>query len=218
MKSKMNLPNKLTVVRLIMVPIFMVVMLLPVFGNYSVEVNMILNVVGALLFIAASFTDMLDGKIARKHNLVTDFGKFMDPLADKFMVIGALLCIFFNASMAGNKIMSIVYFFALVIIFFRELAVTSIRLVASSSGGVVIAANMLGKIKTVTQIVAISSAMLEPVLWRVVNMIAGKALIHEMMINYPPITLVATIVTIYFTIHSGINYIVGAWKYLDPEK
>ena len=218
MKSKMNLPNKLTVVRLIMVPIFMVVMLLPVFGNYSVEVNMILNVVGALLFIAASFTDMLDGKIARKHNLVTDFGKFMDPLADKFMVIGALLCIFFNASMAGNKIMSIVYFFALVIIFFRELAVTSIRLVASSSGGVVIAANMLGKIKTVTQIVAISSAMLEPVLWRVVNMIAGKALIPEMMINYPPITLVSTVVTIYFTIHSGINYIVGAWKYLDPEK
>ena len=218
MKSKMNLPNKLTVLRLIMVPIFMVVMLLPVFGSFSLETNMTLNVVGAFLFIAASFTDMLDGKIARKHNLVTDFGKFMDPLADKFMVIGALLCIFFNASMSGNTIMSTVFFFALVIIFFRELAVTSIRLVASSSGGVVIAANMLGKIKTVTQIVAISSAMLEPVLWRVVNMIAGKDLIPELMINYPPITLVATIVTIYFTIHSGINYIVGAWKYLDPEK
>ena len=218
MKSKMNLPNKLTVLRLIMVPIFMVVMLLPVFGSFSLETNMILNVVGALLFIAASFTDMLDGKIARKHNLVTDFGKFMDPLADKFMVIGALLCIFFNASMSGNTIMSTVFFFALVIIFFRELAVTSIRLVASSSGGVVIAANMLGKIKTVTQIVAISSAMLEPVLWRVVNMIAGKAIIPELMINYPPLTLVSTVVTIYFTIHSGINYIVGAWKFLDPEK
>ena len=218
MKSKMNLPNKLTVLRLIMVPIFMVVMLLPVFGSFSLETNMILNVVGALLFIAASFTDMLDGKIARKHNLVTDFGKFMDPLADKFMVIGALLCIFFNASMSGNTIMSTVFFFALVIIFFRELAVTSIRLVASSSGGVVIAANMLGKIKTVTQIVAISSAMLEPVLWRVVNMIAGKAIIPELMISYPPLTLVSTVITIYFTIHSGINYIVGAWKFLDPEK
>ena len=218
MKSEMNLPNKLTVVRLIMVPIFMVVMLLPVFGSFTLETNMILNVVGALLFIAASFTDMLDGKIARKYNLVTDFGKFMDPLADKFMVIGALLCIFFNSSMSGNKIMSTVFFFALVIIFFRELAVTSIRLVASSSGGVVIAANMLGKIKTVTQIVAISSAMLEPVLWRVVNMLAGKTLIPEVMISYPPITLVSTVVTIYFTIHSGINYIAGAWKYLDPEK
>ena len=218
MKSKMNLPNKLTVLRLIMVPIFMVVMLLPVFGSFSLETNMILNVVGAFLFIAASFTDMLDGKIARKYNLVTDFGKFMDPLADKFMVIGALLCIFFNSSMSGNKIMSTVFFFALVIIFFRELAVTSIRLVASSSGGVVIAANLLGKIKTVTQIVAISSAMLEPVLWRVVNMIVGKDLIPELVINYPPITLVSTAITIYFTIHSGINYIVGAWKYLDPEK
>ena len=218
MKSKMNLPNKLTVLRLIMVPIFMVVMLLPVFGEYSIETNMIINVIGAFLFIAASFTDMLDGKIARKNNLVTDFGKFMDPLADKFMVIGALICIFFNSAMSGNKIMSTVYFFALVIILFRELAVTSIRLVASSSGGVVIAANMLGKIKTVTQIIAISSAMLEPVLWRVINMIAGQNIIPEVMINYPPITLVSTVVTIYFTIHSGINYIAGAWKYLDPEK
>ena len=218
MKSKMNLPNKLTVLRLIMVPIFMAVMLLPVLGSFSLETTMILNVIGAFLFIAASVTDMLDGKIARKHNLVTDFGKFMDPLADKFMVIGALICIFFEASMSGNKVMSTVFFFALVIILFRELAVTSIRLVASSSGGVVIAANMLGKIKTVTQIVAISSAMLEPVLWRSINMIAGVAVIPETMITYPPITLVSTVVTIYFTIHSGINYIAGAWKYLDPEK
>ena len=218
MISKMNLPNKLTVLRLIMVPIFMVVMLLPVFGDFSLVEEMILNVIGAFLFIAASITDMLDGKIARKHNLVTDFGKFMDPLADKFMVIGALLCIFFNASMSGNKVMSTVFFFALVIIFFRELAVTSIRLVASSSGGVVIAANMLGKIKTVTQIVAISSAMLEPVLINVVGMLVGEGSVPEIVLNYPPITLASTIVTIYFTIHSGINYIVGAWKYLDPEK
>ena len=215
----MNLPNKLTVLRLIMVPIFMVVMLLPVFVDFHNEtVNTVLNIAGVLLFIIASLTDMLDGKIARKNNLVTDFGKFMDPLADKFMVIGAMLCIFYSNSVAGHKAVATLYFITLIVVIFRELAVTSIRLVASSSGGVVIAANMLGKIKTVTQIVAISSAMLEPVLWRVVNMIAGKDLIPELMINYPPITLVATIVTIYFTIHSGINYIVGAWKYLDPEK
>ncbi len=218
MKSKMNLPNKLTVLRLIMVPIFMIVMLLPVFINFNTITDMILSVVGAFLFIAAAYTDMLDGKIARRDGLVTDFGKFMDPLADKFMVIGALLCIFFKASMSGNKVMSTVFFFALVIIFFRELAVTSIRLVASSSGGVVIAANMLGKIKTVTQIVAISSAMLEPVLIKVIGMIIGENLIPEFILNYPPLTLVSTLVTIHFTIHSGINYIVGAWKYLDPEK
>lgn len=218
MKSKMNLPNRLTVLRLIMVPIFMAVMLLPTFADFSEITDMILTVVSAALFIAASITDMLDGKIARRDGLVTDFGKFLDPLADKFMVIGALLCIFFNSSMSGNKVMSTVFFFSLVVVFFRELAVTSIRLVASSSGGVVIAANMLGKIKTVTQIVAICSALLEPVLIRIIGMLIGEGSIPEVVLNYPPLTLVSTVVMIYFTIHSGINYIVGAWKYLDPEK
>ena len=218
MKSKMNLPNRLTVLRLIMVPIFMVVMLLPAFADFSDVTDMILTVVSAALFIAASITDMLDGKIARRDGLVTDFGKFLDPLADKFMVIGALLCIFYNSSISGNKVMSTVFFFSLVVVFFRELAVTSIRLVASSSGGVVIAANMLGKIKTVTQIVAICSALLEPVLIRIIGMLIGEGSIPEVVLNYPPLTLTSTVVMIYFTIHSGINYIVGAWKYLDPEK
>ena len=218
MKSKMNLPNRLTVLRLIMVPIFMAVMLLPAFADFSDVIDMILTVVGAFLFIAASITDMLDGKIARRDGLVTDFGKFLDPLADKFMVIGALLCIFFNSSMSGNKVMSTVFFFSLVVVFFRELAVTSIRLVASSSSGVVIAANMLGKIKTVTQIVAICSALLEPVLIRIIGMLIGEGSIPEVVLNYPPLTLVSTVVMMYFTVHSGINYIVGAWKYLDPEK
>ena len=218
MKSRMNLPNRLTVLRLIMVPIFMAVMLLPSFADFSDVIDMILTVVGAFLFIAASITDMLDGKIARRDGLVTDFGKFLDPLADKFMVIGALLCIFFNSSMSGNKVMSTVFFFSLVVVFFRELAVTSIRLVASSSSGVVIAANMLGKIKTVTQIVAICSALLEPVLIRVIGMLIGEGSIPEVVLNYPPLTLVSTVVMMYFTVHSGINYIVGAWKYLDPEK
>ena len=214
----MNLPNRLTVLRLIMVPIFMAVMLLPSFADFSDVIDMILTVVGAFLFIAASITDMLDGKIARRDGLVTDFGKFLDPLADKFMVIGALLCIFFNSSMSGNKVMSTVFFFSLVVVFFRELAVTSIRLVASSSSGVVIAANMLGKIKTVTQIVAICSALLEPVLIRVIGMLIGEGSIPNVVLNYPPLTLVSTVVMMYFTVHSGINYIVGAWKYLDPEK
>ena len=214
----MNLPNRLTVLRLIMVPIFMAVMLLPSFADFSDVIDMILTVVGAFLFIAASITDMLDGKIARRDGLVTDFGKFLDPLADKFMVIGALLCIFFNSSMSGNMGMATVFFFSLVVGFFRELAVTSIRLVASSSSGVVIAANMLGKIKTVTQIVAICSALLEPVLIRVIGMLIGAGSIPGVVLNYPPLTLVSTVVMMYFTVHSGINYIVGAWKYLDPEK
>jgi len=206
----MNLPNKLSVLRLIMVPIFMVVMLLPVFTDFKPLVDTILTLVGAFLFIAASLTDMLDGKIARKYNLVTDFGKFIDPLADKFMVIGALMCIFFTN--AGNIRMFTLYFVALVVVVFRELAVTAIRLIAASSKEkVVIAANMLGKLKTVTQIVAICAAIIEPVLYSALGA-------NIQLLGFAPITLVTTVLMIYLTIHSGINYIVGAWKYLDPQK
>ena len=216
---KMNLPNKLTVLRLIMVPIFMVIMLIPVLANLSPVADTVLTLIGAFLFIAASLTDMLDGKIARKYNLVTDFGKFLDPLADKFMVIGALVCIFLKSAFSGNKIMTTVYFFSLVIIIFRELAVTSIRLVAASSKEkVVIAANMLGKIKTVTQIIAICAALIEPVVLSLIEGASDKFSVPSILMNYPPLTSIFTILMIYFTIHSGINYIAGAWKYLDPEK
>ncbi len=209
--SKMNLPNKLTVIRLIMVPIFMVVMLLPTFVQFGKLTDNILTVVGVLLFIVASLTDMLDGKIARKHNLVTDFGKFMDPLADKFMVIGAMLCIFYTNSVKGSREVATLYFFTLIVVIFRELAVTSIRLVASSSSGVVIAANWMGKVKTVTQIVAVCAAIIEPMLWSAFN-------VGGFVASFPPITFVTTVVTVYLTIHSGLNYIIGAWKYLDPQK
>lgn len=207
----MNLPNKLTVIRLIMVPIFMVVMLIPAFAELSTAADVALNIAGVALFIIASFTDMLDGKIARKHNLVTDFGKFLDPLADKFMVIGAMICIFYNNSVAGNKNLATLYIFALIIVVFRELAVTSIRLVASSSGGVVIAANKLGKFKTVTQIVAVCAAIIEP-------MIYSAAGVEGLVASFPPLTFVMTLLMMIFTVISGINYIAGAWKYLDPEK
>ena len=207
---KLNLPNKLSVLRLILVPIFMAVMLIPVFTEFSSTVDTVLTLIGALIFIIASFTDMLDGKIARKYNLVTDFGKFLDPLADKFMVIGAMLCILF--ANAGNIAMFTLYFFALVIVVFRELAVTSIRLVAASSKEkVVIAANMLGKLKTVTQIVAICAAIIEPVIYSAFSL-------KVELLGFPPLTLVTTVLMMYLTIHSGINYIVGAWKYLDPQK
>ena len=210
---KMNLPNKLSVLRLIMVPIFMVVMLLPVFTSFPETVDMILTLSGAVLFIAASITDMLDGKIARKYNLITDFGKFLDPLADKFMVIGAMFCIFFTSR--DNLTMFTIYFFALLIVVFRELAVTSIRLVASSSGGVVIAANILGKMKTVMQIIAICAAIIEPVIY---SALANVVTLPQWILTYPPLTIATMILMTYLTIHSGINYIVGAWKYLDPQK
>ena len=215
----MNLPNKLTVVRLIMVPIFMAVMLVPIFVPFqNAAVDMYLNLAGVVIFILAAVTDFLDGKIARKNNLVTDFGKFLDPLADKFMVIGAMLCIFLANCMeeVGSRPLAILFFAALVVVIFRELAVTSIRLVASSSKGVVIAANFLGKFKTVTQIVAVCAAIIEPILWRfLITIFSMEA---KFLLAFPPITFIATILSIYLTIHSGLNYIIGAWKYLDPEK
>ncbi len=208
---KMNLPNKLTVLRLCMVPVFMAVMLVPCFAHLTVTQNAILQFIGMLLFALASITDMLDGKIARKYNLVTDFGKFLDPLADKFMVIGAVLCLFFYNATVGSTPLATLYFFALVIVVFRELAVTSIRLIASSKQGVVIAANMLGKVKTVTQIIAVISAMVEPNIYALLG-------VDGFVTQYPPVTFIMTAVMMVLTVISGINYITGAWKYLDPQK
>lgn len=132
----MNLPNKLTLLRIAIVP-FMIATLLIDFPLHFF--------VSGLLFGAASLTDYFDGKIAREKNLITDFGKFADPLADKILVISCLVC--FVAMKLCDPVL-------VIIVLFREFAITSIRLVAASSGRV-IAANMWGKVKTVTQIIAI---------------------------------------------------------------
>ena len=198
---KMNLPNKLTVLRLILVPIFVVIMM--------VSTALWASAVGLALFIIASLTDMLDGKIARKHGLVTDFGKFMDPLADKFMVIGAMFVILHRAlSVYSDKLFANVFFWAFMIVIFRELAVTSIRLVVSGSSGIVGAANMLGKIKTCTQIACVICCIAEPVIYGLL----------EMETDFLPVSLVTAGLMLIFTLWSGINYIASYWKYLDPEK
>lgn len=132
----MNLPNKLTVGRIVLVPFFVTALLI----DFPFS-----NIVALIIFIAASLTDLFDGKIARKRNLVTDFGKFADPLADKILVLAALLCF------VQNGLCDCV---AVIIVLFREFAVTSIRLIAASKGEVV-AANIWGKVKTVTQMIAI---------------------------------------------------------------
>ncbi len=131
----MNLPNKLTLARILLVPFFVAALLIDFPLN---------NLAALLIFIAASLTDMLDGKIARKQGLITDFGKFADPLADKILVISALLC-FVQLGLCDCV--------AVIIVLFREFAITSIRLIAASKGKV-IAANMWGKVKTVTQMVS----------------------------------------------------------------
>ena len=201
---KMNLPNKLTVLRLCMVPAIIIVLLLPV--------TWITNVLGALIFLAASLTDMFDGKIARERGLVTDFGKFLDPLADKFMVIAAIMAIIYRS--ADNALIFNIFMPLLIITVFRELAVASIRLVASTTAGVVVAANMLGKIKTVSQIVCIMAVLLEPVLGLVITCFFPSFNIF----SYYPVTCASALVTLVFTVWSGVVYIRSYWKYLDPEK
>ena len=207
----LNVPNMLSLLRCLMVPLFMAAII------FMKDIAIWGRVVPAIVFALTAITDMLDGKIARKYNLITNFGKFIDPLADKFMVIGAMFCILFTNK--DNLAMFTILFFALLIVVFREMAVTSIRLVAASGKEkVVIAANMLGKLKTVMQIIAICAAILEPVIIKIVGLFLGEGSIAEQLIKYPPLTIVTMALMTYLTIHSGINYIVGAWKYLDPQK
>lgn len=208
---KMNLPNKLTVLRLCLVPVILIVGFMP----GTVIPFYISCTICAFLFIGTAITDMLDGKIARRDGLITDFGKFLDPVADKFMVIGALFVILYK--FPELKLLMI---FTLIVVVFRELAVTSMRLVVSTGEGIVIAANNLGKIKTVSQIVAISTVFLEPVVQLVAKWIAelitGKELFWSTRVI--PLTYITIIFSLVMTVWSGINYIKSYWKYLDPEK
>ena len=202
---KMNLPNKLSVLRLCLVPVLLIVGMLP----ESILPLYAWCIVCAVLFIATSITDMLDGKIARKYNLITDFGKFIDPVADKFMVIGTMFVVLYKF-----ENLRVLMILALVIVVFRELAVTSMRLVVSTGANIVIAANSLGKIKTVSQIVAICTVFIEPLLqW------GARAVMHaDWRTDIVPLTWITMIFMMFMTVWSGINYIKAYWKYLDPEK
>ncbi len=211
--KKMNLPNKLTILRLCLVPVILLVGMLTPKNNGSLWFY-ISSVICAVVFIAASVTDMLDGKIARRDGLITDFGKFMDPVADKFMVIGALFVILYKFPN-----LQIIMIATLIIVVFRELAVTAIRMVVASEN-VVVAANNLGKIKTVTQIIAISTVFLEPVLQYVVKLIAQAVMGETLMwrTDIIPLSWATIALSLVMTLWSGINYLKSYWKYLDPEK
>ena len=207
----MNLPNKLSVLRMIMVPIFVIVMMI-VPDPWG-------SIVGVALFIIASLTDMLDGKIARKHNLITNFGKFMDPVADKFMVIGTLMALLFRMvrpdiyGLPYGNLFTILFFVAVVVIIFRELAITSLRLVLVNSTGTVVAAKMLGKIKTVSQIACICMLMIEPLVDALITKLAGDWFLAGVY----PISLALIAVMTVFTLWSGLDYIKGAWGSISTD-
>lgn len=134
----MNLPNKLTMFRVILIPFFVFFLLAPYFEGYG-------NYVAVAIFIVASLTDLLDGKIARKYNLVTNFGKFMDPLADKLLVCSAMICLIELGLLPA---------WIVIIIIAREFIISGFRLIASDNG-VVIAASYWGKFKTTFQMLMV---------------------------------------------------------------
>ncbi len=185
----MNLPNKITVSRILLIPVFLVIMLADFSWGEMTLLGVTLPVshfVGALLFILASTTDWVDGYFARKYNLVTDLGKFLDPLADKLLVSAALV-VLVNYDMASAWIT--------IVIISREFAVTGLRAILAG-GGEVVAANMLGKIKTWAQIVAISALLLHNMIFQLVGLPFGK---------------IALWVALIFTIWSG-------WDYFNKNK
>ncbi len=195
----MNLPNKLTVLRIVLVP-FMVAAILIEFPFHYL--------VAGLIFGAASLTDYFDGKIARERKLITNFGKFADPIADKILVVSALVC-FLSKGLCDPVI--------ILIVLFREFVVTSVRLSAASQGKVV-AANMWGKAKTVSQIIAIVGVFVLQVLLEVLEYLtSGLSLPLLELSTYLKYTFLEGVffnigevmlwISVVFAVISGVKYV-----------
>ena len=192
----MNLPNKLTLLRFLLVPVFMVFMYID--NPYS-------YLIGLVVFAVASFTDFLDGNIARKYNMVTDFGKFMDPLADKLLTTVALIYLCLNG---------MCHEIVICIVLAREFAVSGIRLIAAANpaGSKVIAAGMMGKAKTVFQMVASMLGLLAMALFAMGVM--GAEVYAWMSL----VTNVLMWIMAVLTVVSGMQYIVPNFDLIKNAK
>ena len=192
----MNLPNKLTVFRVVLIPVFILFLL-----NYYIPYHMVWALI---VFAAASVTDWFDGRIARKRNLITTFGKFLDPLADKLLVMTALICFTFERWIDP---------IAVIIILAREFMVTGLRLVVANEG-VVVAAGIWGKLKTAFTMIAIIAIMILQIIfpapkgspdfnWGTPLFLANAILIW---------------IAVILTVVSGAIYLKAYWKYIDSSK
>lgn len=198
----MNLPNKLSLLRIILIP-FTMLFMLPIkiysfeptgWNNFISEHGLL---IAAIFFIIASLTDMLDGKIARKYNLITNLGKFLDSLADKMLVIAVLI-----AFVELHRVSA----WFLMIIVLRELAVTGIRLLASNQG-VVMAAKMIGKIKTTIQMIAIIYLMFEPTICKIAGVTYFE---NNAVMIFGDVLILASVV---MTVVSGMDYLMKNLNY-----
>jgi CDP-diacylglycerol--glycerol-3-phosphate 3-phosphatidyltransferase len=185
----MNLPNKLTILRVILVPIFLAAFYLPQQAKGEISYN---GLAALLFFSAAALTDLLDGHIARSQGLVTNFGKFLDPLADKVLVVSAL-CVFVDKGIFSSL--------PLIIIIAREFMVSGLRLVTAEDG-VVVAASIWGKMKTAFTMFTIVYILME--------------LAFTFHVPYLPDILIWA--SAFLTVLSGIDYLRGCWRYINTNE
>lgn len=191
----MNLPNKLTIFRIVLVPIMVIIPFLKIPGDiFNLPIQ---NLIIIAIFAIASYTDHLDGKIARKNNIITTFGKFADPLADKILVLSAMLMLVEMGYLPA---------WIPIIVLAREFVVSGYRLIAVEKGGKVIAASIWGKIKTATQMVAIILAFLDLNYFGafIYEELVGYNLVINVLSSY--LMLISTIATVF----SGIDYLKGS--------
>ena len=195
----MNLPNKLTIFRIILVPIMVIIPFLGIDGRVAgIPIEwLVIDVV----FIIASLTDKLDGYLARKNNQVTAFGKFLDPLADKILVLAAMMMLVEMQKLPA---------WIPIIVLAREFMVSGYRLIAVEKGGEVIAASKWGKLKTVTQMIAIVLAFLDLNAFGecFIGVLQGGDLVLNLIVT------IMMILQVIATIFSGIDYMKGAKKYM----
>ena len=198
----MNLPNKLTIFRIILVPIMVIIPYLNIQEEiFEIPIEYLII---DLIFIIASITDKLDGSIARKKNLVTTFGKFLDPIADKILVLAALIIL-----VSLGKVPAWIP----IIVLFREFIVSGYRLVASTNGGEVIAASKWGKLKTVTQMIAIILAFLD--IYSFCDFIHTSMTTPRFIINI--LASIFMIISVIATVFSGIDYLKSGKELLKDK-
>ena len=197
-KTALNVPNTLSLIRCLLVPVFVVALL------FMRDISIWGFIVPTVIYILTGLTDMLDGKIARKYNLITDFGKFIDPLADKFMVISSQIAILVWMLLRGDVTLALVFVWVVLIILLRELGVTSLRLVVAGNSGIVVAASMLGKIKTVSQMAGTVVILLEPMI---------PFFSENHVLSYVVMAVMA-----FTTLFSGLDYLKAYLPYIDSNK
>ena len=196
-KSSMNIPNTLSIIRVCLVPAFVATLI------FMRSIAIWGVVIPAVVYVLTALTDMLDGKIARKYGLVTDFGKFIDPLADKFMVLSSMIAILVWMMLRGETTLALVFVWVVLIILLRELGVTSLRLVVAGKSGIVVAASMLGKIKTVSQMVGTVVLIVEPM----IPFFSENHILSYVMMGIMAFT----------TLFSGLDYLKAYLPYIDTN-